>query len=52
MRRKRLSANFVMLTVLTTAASAVCGGCAPTDQVDLAAFVTDLMLNAAAAFLL
>ena len=52
MRRKRLSANFIMSTVLTMAAAGMCGGCTPTDRVDLAAFVTDLMLNAAAAFLL
>ena len=45
-------ANVVALGVLTAMGAALCGGCTPVDNGVLETFVRDLLLNAAAAWLL
>ncbi|MHC4695220.1 MAG: hypothetical protein ACYTFA_00605 [Planctomycetota bacterium] len=52
MTKKRLQGNVVLLTTCLAISWALSGGCVPVDTAELGAFINDLLLNAAAAFLL
>ena len=50
-RKNRCSRSFAV-TLLSAAAFMLCGGCTPIGSGELETFLRDMLLNAAAAFLL
>ncbi len=52
MTKTRLRSNVVVLAVVTALGLTLCGGCTGIDNGEIETFVKELLLNAAAAFLL
>jgi hypothetical protein len=52
MMKRRSGDRAVKTTFMGVIAMALCGGCVPIDGAELETFVRELLLNAAAAFLL
>ncbi len=52
MTKKRSQRSIVLLTTCLAISLALSGGCVPADTAELGTFINELLLNAAAAFLL
>jgi len=52
MMTRRSRERIVATTFMGVIAMTLCGGCAPIDRAEVETFVRDLLLSAAAAFLL